>query len=108
MDGDIIRSINRSSLRVKVLHALWNKYPDSMYLYEIAQHCLSDSSNVRGALVGFGIRYDSDLSLVSLGLVVVAYKGNYSYYSLNPDRIHDIEDILKYMRSKKRLEVEIE
>jgi predicted transcriptional regulator with HTH domain len=79
-----------------------------MYLYQIAQHCLSDSSNVRGALVGFGIRYDSDLSLVSLGLVVVAYKGNYSYYSLNPDRTHDIEDILKYMRSKKRLEVEIE
>ena len=108
MDGDIIRSINRSILRVKVLHALWNKYPDSMYLYEIAQHCLSDSCNVRGALTGFGIRYAPDLSLVNIGLVVVTHKGAYSYYSLNPDRTHDIEDILKYMRSKKRLEVEIE
>ena len=108
MDGDIIRSINRSILRVKVLHALWNRYPDSMYLYEIAQHCLSDSSNVKGALMGFGIRYDPDLSLVGLGLVVVTHKGSYSYYSLDPNRIHDIEDILKYMRSRKRLEVEFE
>jgi hypothetical protein len=45
---------------------------------------------------------------VGLGLVVVTHKGSYSYYSLDPNRIHDIEDILKYMRSRKRLEVEFE
>jgi predicted transcriptional regulator with HTH domain len=105
MDGTMIRSIKRSALRVKVLRALRNRYPDSMYLYEIAQHCLSDSCNVRGALTGFGIRYAPDLSLVNIGLVVVTHKGAYSYYSLNPDRMKDVQDILNLVNAKSVTEV---
>lgn len=60
-------SLRRSELRMKILRHL-NEHGSS-YQSEIAREILSDSSNVKGALEGMGVRYAEYKSLVGLGLV---------------------------------------
>ena len=108
MDGEIVRSIMKSRLRVSILRYLWNKYPDKTYLSEITRGIHSDPSNTRGALVGFlPGRWDTELSLVSIGLVKKVQEKKHTYYLLNGDKIQDIQDILTLVNNK-TLEVMVE
>ncbi len=78
----VIRSINRSGLRKKILLYLDQIYPSPTYLSEIARAVKSDPSNVKGALIGLGNRYNGHSSLVSLGLVEVVTEKGFKYYRL--------------------------
>ncbi|NJE29465.1 transcriptional regulator [Thermococcus sp. 18S1] len=82
IDPFVIRSINRSELRKRILLYLDEIYPSPTYLSEIARVVKSDPSNVKGALVGLGNRYNGHSSLVSLGLVEVVTDGGFKYYRL--------------------------
>jgi len=82
VDPFVIRSINRSELRKRILLYLAEIYPSSTYLSEIARIVKSDPSNVKGALTGLGNRYNGSSSLVSLGLVEVVNDNGFKYYRL--------------------------
>jgi len=82
IDPFVIRSINRSELRKKILLYLDEIYPTPTYLSEIARMVKSDPSNVKGALIGLGNRYNGHSSLVSLGLVEVVTDRGFKYYRL--------------------------
>ena len=106
MDGEIVRSIMRSRLRVSILRYLWNKYPQKAYLSEITRGIRSDASNTHGALNGMNNhRWAVELSLVSLGLVEKINLKNHVYYRLNNTRIQDIQDILNLVNTKSVMEV---
>lgn len=83
IDPFIIRSINRSELRKRILLYLNEIYPTATYLAEIARVVKSDPSNVKGALLGLGNRYNGYSSLVSLGLVEVIEDSGFKYYRLS-------------------------
>ncbi len=82
VDPFVIRSINRSELRKRILLYLAEIHPSSAYLSEIARIVKSDPSNVKGALTGLGNRYNGSSSLVSLGLVEVVNDNGFKYYRL--------------------------
>jgi len=83
VDPFVIRSINRSELRKRILFYLDQIYPSPTYLSEIARMVKSDPSNVKGALSGLGNRYNGSSSLVSLGLVeIVNDDRGFKYYRL--------------------------
>ncbi|KPU62862.1 transcriptional regulator [Thermococcus argininiproducens] len=82
IDPHILRSLHRSELRKKILFYLHEIYPSSTYLSEIARIVRSDPSNVKGALVGMGNRYNGDSSLVYLGLVEEINHNGFRYYKL--------------------------
>ncbi|WP_461863170.1 helix-turn-helix domain-containing protein [Thermococcus sp.] len=82
IDPFVIRSINRSELRKRILLYLNEIYPSSTYLAEIARVVKSDPSNVKGALIGLGNRYNGSSSLVSLGLVEIVERDGFKYYRL--------------------------
>ena len=97
MDGEIVRSIMKSRLRVSILRYLWDKYPQKAYLSEITRGIRSDASNTHGALNGMNNhRWAVELSLVTLGLVEKINK----YYKLNSEKIQDIQDILNMVNNK--------
>lgn len=75
----IRRALNKSRLRMEILHSLNS---GDKYLSEIARDIGSQPTNVQGALVGLGIRYAPELSLVSLGLVFQYPYGNRKYYGI--------------------------
>ncbi len=82
VDPFVIRSLNRSELRKRILFYLDKIYPSPTYLSEIARGIGSDPANVKGALVGLGNRYSEDSSLVNLGLVELVEKDGFKYYKL--------------------------
>ncbi|MHB1492436.1 MAG: putative transcriptional regulator [Thermoplasmataceae archaeon] len=107
-DGNIIRSLNRSELRRKVLFYLYSIYPYRSYLSEISRAIKSDPSNVKGCLEGLGIRYTREECLVGLGLVVIEEsKKGFRYFKINKDCIDDIKGIKSIFSQKKVLAVEI-
>ncbi len=94
IDPHILRSLNKSVLRKKVLMHLDNVYPNADYLANIARAIGSDPSNVLGCLRGMGNRYNGNSSLIELGLVEVVEKDGYKYY-----RITDLgKKVVKYMK----------
>ena len=98
IDPFVIRSINRSELRKRILLYLYEIYPSPTYLAEIARVVRSDPSNVKGALVGLGNRYNGHSSLVSLGLVEIIEENGFKYYRLSEYGKRVVE-LLKSYRS---------
>ena len=82
IDPHILRSLNKSHLRKKVLIYLDSIYPNADYLSNIARRVGSDASNVLGCLRGMGNRYNGNSSLIELGLVEVVNVDGYKYYKL--------------------------
>ncbi|RZN62135.1 helix-turn-helix domain-containing protein [Methanonatronarchaeum sp. AMET6-2] len=82
IDPEVIRSLNKSSLRETILLFLYDVRPQYVYLSEIARAVRSDPSNVLGCLRGMKDRYNEDWSLLELGLVEVVEKKQYSYYGV--------------------------
>lgn len=82
IDPQVLRSVHRSELRKRILMYLNEIYPSATYLSEIARVVGSDPSNVRGALVGLGNRYNIESSLVYLGLVEEVHNNGFKYYRL--------------------------
>ncbi len=93
IDPHILRSLNKSSLRKRVLKYLDRVHPNADYLANIARAIGSDPSNVLGCLKGMGNRYNGNSSLIELGLVEVVEKDGYKYY-----RITELgKRVVKYM-----------
>lgn len=91
----ILRSLHRSELRRRILLYLYQLYPSATYLSEIARVVGSDPSNVRGALVGLGNRYNGESSLVYLGLVEEVSNSGFKYYKLTDYG----KKVVEYLRS---------
>ena len=117
MDGTVIRSFMKSKTRLSVLRTLFGAYPGESYLSEIARHVFVDPSSASlairgGGKQGKGIRYSRDLSLTGLGLVEERKTRGGVYYSIIPDRLSDVNEILLVARSfnlrEKNIEVVIE
>ena len=117
MDGTVIRSFMKSKTRLTVLRTLFNAYPDELYLSDIARHVFVDPSSASlaikgGGKQGKGIRYSKDLSLTGLGLVEERKAREGVYFSIVPDRMVDVNEILLVARSfstrVKNVEVMIE
>lgn len=107
-DGNIIRSLNRSELRRKVLFYLLSINPYRSYLSEISRAVKSDPSNVKGCLEGLGVRYTGEESLVGLGLVSFEQsKNGFKYYKINTDFIEDVKALKTMFNHKKVFAVEI-
>ncbi|WP_423792430.1 helix-turn-helix domain-containing protein [Methanocaldococcus indicus] len=82
LDPMIVRSLNKSKLRKKILYYLYNIYPYGTYLSEISRGVKSDPSNVLGCLKGLNGRYNGHFSLIELGLVECEEKGGIKIYKL--------------------------
>ena len=82
IDPHILRSINKSVLRKKVLLYLDSIYPNADYLANIARMVRSDPSNVLGCLRGMGNRWNGNSSLIELGLVEYIEKDWHKYYRI--------------------------
>lgn len=65
----ILRSLNKSKLRKKILFFLYKIHPQGVYLSELSRWVGSDPSNVLGCLKGMGNRYNGSYSLIEMGLV---------------------------------------
>nr|WP_048058004.1 archaellum operon transcriptional activator EarA family protein [Methanothermococcus okinawensis] len=65
----ILRSLNKSKLRKKILFFLYKIHPQGVYLSELSRWVNSDPSNVLGCLKGMGTRYNGSYSLIEMGLV---------------------------------------
>lgn len=96
MDPFVIRSINKSELRKRILLYLYEIHPNASYLAEISRIIRSDPSNVRGALIGLGNRYNGSSSLVSLGLVEVLERDGFKYYRLSDYGKKVVESLRSY------------
>ena len=111
MDGTVIRSFMRSKLRLSILRNLFDIYPCESYLSDIARRVHTDPSSASLAIRGGGIRYSRDLSLLGLGLVEERKVRGGVYYSIIPDRLPAVNEILLVARSfdgrEKNFEVEI-
>ncbi len=94
IDPHVIRSLNKSELRKRVLFYLKEIHPNFTYLSELARNVRSDPSNVLGSLKGMGDRYNSNSSLIELGLVEMKEKGDSKYYRLS-DHGKEIVDMLE-------------
>lgn len=109
LSGEIIRSLNRSKIRLSVLRYINSRYPNLTYLSEIAFATSIQATNVIGGLRGFtasnSTRYNEDLSLVGLGLVETVNKNGKIYYKIK-DKAKVDEIVLMYP-VRKFVEVEI-
>jgi len=94
IDPLIIRSLNKSDLRKKILIFLARIYPRYTYLSEIARGVRSDPSNVLGCLKGMGNRYNGNSSLIELGLVEILEKDGYRYYRIT-DYGNEVAEYIK-------------
>ncbi|WP_457613955.1 helix-turn-helix domain-containing protein [Methanocaldococcus sp.] len=94
IDPMIIRSLNKSKLRKKILYLLYKMYPHGIYLSEISRRVKSDPSNVLGCLKGMNGRYNGHFSLIELGLVECVEKGGIKIYKLT-DYGKKIVEVLK-------------
>ena len=104
LNGEIIRSISRSSLRREVLKYLANIYPDRAYLTEIAFTLDRQATTINGALTGTGHRYSVESSLLALNLVSVVSRSGKKYYQLNRPFA---DEVLELINEKRRMEIEI-
>ena len=93
MNGDIMRSLNGSELRRRVLFHLLSIYPYKSYVSEIARSIQSDPSNVWGCLEGLGTRYTIEESLVNLSLVNREQKRAHRYFAINTRYIGEIKTL---------------
>ena len=78
----IIRSLNKSKLRKKILFFLYRIYPQGVYLSELSRWVKSDPSNVLGCLKGMGTRYNGHYSLIELGLVKCIDENGMKIYTI--------------------------
>ena len=102
VDPQVLRSLHRSELRKKILIYLNEIYPSATYLSEIARVVGSDPSNVRGALVGRGNRYNGESSLVYLGLVEEVSNNGFKYYKLTEYGKKVVDYLKEYYRYYRR------
>ena len=82
IDPHILRSINKSILRRRVLFYLYNIHPNADYLSNISRMVRSDATNVLGCIKGMGNRYNGSSSLIELGLVEVVERDGFKYYRI--------------------------
>ena len=89
MDGlnnldKIINSIDRSSVRKKIL--LYLNGASKSTMYDIAKDTKIAYTNATGGIAGYGKRYDKERSLIYLGLVEmeIGIRG-LNVYSLTPE-----------------------
>jgi len=82
IDPHILRSINKSILRRKVLFYLYSIHPNADYLSNISRVIRSDATNVLGCIKGMGNRYNGSSSLIELGLVEVVERDGFKYYRI--------------------------
>ena len=104
MDGEIIRSLMRSTLRKNVLKYLAKIYPDKAYLSQISHDLNIQEMSVSGCLKGMNGRYAIESSLVSLNLVLLIEKAGKKYYQLNRPYA---DEVLQLINGVKMMEVEI-
>lgn len=78
----VVRTLNKSNLKKKVLYYLNSIYPNADYAANIARMTRSDPSNVLGCLRGMGNRYNENNSLIELGLVEVMNINGHKYYKI--------------------------
>ncbi len=95
IDPHILRALNKSELRKKVLFHLYKISPNHTYLSELARAVKSDPSNVLGCLRGLGSRYKDNSSLVEMGLVEIIKNNGYTYYRL----CEDAREIVEYSKN---------
>ena len=103
-------------MRLSILRTLFDVFPGQLRLSSLSGRAFSDPSSASlairgGGKQGKGIRYSRDLSLTGLGLVEERKAHGGVYYSICPDRIADVNEILLVARSfnvrEKNIEVEI-
>ena len=82
IDPQIVRALNKSVLKKRVLFYLNSIYPNADYTANIARMVRSDPSNVIGCLRGMGSRYNGNSSLIELGLVEIKNINGYKYYKI--------------------------
>jgi hypothetical protein len=92
----IIRSLNKSKLRKKIMYFLYRIYPNGIYLSELSRRVNSDPSNVLGCLKGMGNRYNGNSSLVELGLVECVSKEGMKIYIMTEYGKNVIEYLKDY------------
>ncbi|WP_054840166.1 archaellum operon transcriptional activator EarA family protein [Thermococcus sp. JCM 11816] len=103
IEPQVLRSLHRSELRKRILMYLNEIYPSATYLSEIARVIGSDPpSNVRGALVGLGNRYNNESSLVYLGLVEEISRNGFKYYRLTEYGKRVVDYLREYHRYYRR------
>lgn len=102
IEPQVLRSLHRSELRKRILMYLNEIYPSATYLSEIARVIGSDPSNVRGALVGLGNRYNNESSLVYLGLVEEISRNGFKYYRLTEYGKKVVDYLREYHRYYRR------
>ena len=66
---EIVSSIWKSKIRVKILRYLYEIHPSNSYSFEIGYHTKTRPPNIMGAIDGKMKRYRKDRSLIALGLV---------------------------------------
>ena len=104
MDGEILRSIMRSTYRKNVLKYLAGIYPDKVRLSQISHDLNKQEMSVSGCLKGSNGRYAIESSLVSLNLVLLIEKAGKKYYQFNRPYA---DEVLALMNSTRMVEVEI-
>lgn len=92
----IIRSLNKSKLRKKIMYFLYRIYPNGIYLSELSRRVNSDPSNVLGCFKGMGNRYNGNSSLVELGLVECVSKEGMKIYIMTEYGKNVIEYLKDY------------
>lgn len=84
ISSSILNSIDRSSVRKRILLHLYRS-PQST-LYDVARATQIAYTNVTGGVAGYGNRYGKDRSLIHLGLVCVETGSRgLQVYSLTPE-----------------------
>lgn len=110
MRAEVTRAIKRSTLRLKVLRCLWNLYPESTYISELARLTRSDPANITGTVRGLGDRYAIESSLVHLELVEMRPTNNgFVYYRISDENYAEVDEIMRVFNTENKLiEVELE
>jgi len=97
----IIRSLNKSKLRKKILFFLYKIYPQGVYLSELSRWVKSDPSNVLGCLKGMGTRYNGHYSLIELGLVKCIDENGMKIYAITDYGRNVVEYLKDYDKISK-------
>jgi len=79
----VSRSLRRSKVRTEVAMYLYKIYPEASYPADICRNTGITPTNILGALRGMGKRFDSQNSLVGLGLVDEISVNGATYYRLS-------------------------
>ncbi len=98
VNPEILRSLNKSNLRERILLFLFDIDPKYAYPSEIARSVRSDPSNVLGCLKGMRKRYSKERSLVSMNLVEIVERKGHSYYGITKKG----KEVSKYVKERYR------